>query len=97
MPDLFHSQNGSINLEAIEEVIYERPETMKGALVATLVMLSGATFTLVGDVAERFRKHTAWEDHGDGPLLETEDETTAPEVDDAASSPSVSDPRPAGH
>lgn len=61
----FHLPLGSINLEDVAEIVYSRPATNNGELVATLkLMTDDQPKNLFGADAERLQAATGWTNGG---------------------------------
>ena len=57
----FHTPLGSLNLEDVAEIVYSRPTSADGLLVATLKLLTDAEpKQLFGPDAERLQAQTGW-------------------------------------
>ena len=81
----FHTQNGSLNLDAVRSIDYtaspDDAKTLRGVAVAELILVTGEIVHLFGkETLDRLKQATGWTDPGDGPFEYVFEESDAPET-----------------
>ena len=67
---LFHTQNGSINLDVVRSINYamtpEDLKTLQGTPAAEIILVTGELLHVFGAAVERLKKETNWTAPDDG-------------------------------